>query len=222
MTYSRRRSLGDIPMTTDPDEIIAWQCREQAKTTLAPLFAKVDDLSSNWQTTGFYTPEELLSAVTTTMDAVRQAQSSLDRVLAEPNTSKDALTAAAQKLFGAGERAIDYINAAKQATSAGIRVVNAPGFKQWVIDSLRAGADAMSTASVAACSNPLWLSLLSSFQGGFDVAWGAVMAIGRTVLKIGEDALKIAASLDEIYETFKWVGLAGLAGYLAWKYLKKE
>lgn len=217
MTYARSLS-GLSPL----EEVIAQQCRQQAKATIDPLLVKVADLSSNWSTTGFYTPDELLRGISATMDAARIARSSLDRVMAEPSDRMGDLMDASDRLFAAEQRSIDYIDAAKQAKQNGIRVVNAPGFKQWAIDTLKAGAGAMMTASFAACMNPWWLGLIASFQSGFDVAWSAVRAVGQTVLLVGEDVLKVAATLPELYGTLKWVGLAGIAGYFAWKYFKPK
>jgi hypothetical protein len=224
MTYMKRGSMADVPDGNwmDPQYWERQQCQQQATATLAPLRDKIDDLSNNWNTTGFYTPDELLSGVTTVMAAVVKAQGTIDQVLADLTTAGDDLHAAADSLFAVGQRSLDYTHAAQQAQQSGIRLVNAPGFKQWVITSLQTGADAMQTASVAACLNPWWLSALSAFQSGFEVAWTAVKAIGATALLVGEDVLKVAASLPELYDKYKWVGLAAIGALIAFKFLKPK
>jgi len=122
---------------------------------------------------------------------------------------------ATDDLARAGQRALDYLQAATQADAQGTRVINAVGLKRWVTDSLGAASSAMVTTSVIGCITPWWVGALAAFQSVFDKTWAVVKAVVGTLLHIGEDVLNVASSLDDIYEALKWGALA-CGAYWLW------
>lgn len=190
-------------------------CLAQANAVTAPFDQKVDDLARNWNPSGFYTPSDIRSIVSSVMATIIQAQASLDRAGQEPNASQESVRRATDDLTNAGKRSLDYLQAATQAEAQRTRAVNAVGLKRWVTNSLGAASSAMVTASVIGCITPWWVGALATFQAVFDKAWAVVKAVVGTVLQIGEDVLKVASNLDEIYNVLKWGALA-YGAYWLW------
>lgn len=191
------------------------QCIDQANAATAPFDAKVNDLAQNWQPTGFYTSDDIRSIVSSVMTTIAQAQALVDQAAKEPNASQDSVMRATDDLANAGKKSLDYLQAANQADAQGTRAINAVGLKRWVTDSLGAASNAMATAMVIGCITPWWVGALAAFQTVFDKAWGVVRAVVGTALQIGEDALTVASSLDDIYNVLKWGALA-FGAYWLW------
>jgi hypothetical protein len=241
MTYTRRvrtrlrkpTSLGDwwgdfmnnlnadlgLPTTRPSDEA---QCIALANATFAPMDAKVNDLSANWNPTGFYTPDEIRTQVANVMDTVRTVQVAIDQARAEPNASQDSIMRAVNDLARVGERSLGYLAAANNADQNGIRLVNAQGLKRWVVDSLATCSSSMVTAAVVGCIAPWWIGSLATFQRAFDKAWSTAKLLIGAVLAIGETAVLVANDLPDLYRVLKYTALV-VGGYLLWeRYLAKD
>lgn len=183
-------------------------CLDQANAAVAPFDAKIDDLVKNWQPTGFYTTDDIRTLVSQALATVQQGQAVINQAAAEPNASQDSVMRATDDLARAGSRSLDYLQAATEADQQGIRVVNAPGLKRWVTDTMAAASSAMVTASVIGCITPWWVGALAAFQRTFDKAWTVIKAVVGAVIAIGETVLKVANDLPDLYGVLKWVGLA--------------
>jgi len=190
------------------------QCINAANQTMAPFDAKVDDLAKTWTPTGFYTSSELRDMVSVTLQAVTRAQAALDAAAAEPNASQASVMRATDDLARAGSRSLDYLGAAQTADQQGLRVVNAPGLKRWVTDTLGTASSAMITASVIGCITPWWVGAMSAFQSAFDTAWAFAKRLTGAVIAIGETVLKVADDLPQLYDVLKYALVAGGAYWL--------
>ena len=184
------------------------KCIAQANQQVAPFDAKIDDLVKNWQPTGFYAPEEMRDLMMSVMATIRSAQSQLDQAAQTANASQDSIIRATNDLGRAGQRSLDYIQVTNEADQTGVRVINAPGFKRWVTDSMASASSAMVTAATIACLKPWWTTALAMFQAAFDVAWSKAKMLVGVALAAGETVLKIADDLPEIYDVLKWGVLA--------------
>ncbi len=217
--YRRRKPAGLAGFFDDILDQVSGkgsgQCIDQANQAMAPMDAKIDDLSRNWNPTGFYTSTDIRDVVSTTLRAVTQAQSLIDQAAAEPNASQESVLRATNDLARAGARSLDYLDAARVADQQGLRVINAIGLKRWVTDTLASASSAAVTASVIGCLRPWWVGALAAFQGVFDVAFTVARRLVGAVIAIGETALKVADDLPELYDILKWGLLAG-GVYWAW------
>jgi hypothetical protein len=207
----RRRSLSDW-MSDVTDNMVIKECLDQANQQTAPFDAKIDALVKNWKPTGFYTADDVRTIVGRTLEAVQSAQAAVNQAAAEPNASQDSVMRATSDLGRAGQRSLDYLDAAKQAEAQGIRVVNAPGLKRWVTDTLGAASSAMVTAAVIGCTTPWWVGALAWFQTQFDQVWGAVRMIVGAALTVGEAVLQVPDALGDMITILKWgLGIGGAA-----------
>lgn len=196
----------------DPSD--TQQCLDVANQQAAPLDAKVYDLAQNWQPTGNYLPADILTAVSSVMPLVVQAQSALDQAMAEGTSAQDAIGQARALLFTQGSRAVDYTDAAKQALTQGADAVAAPDFKQWVLSTMQAASGGMVAASVSSCMRPWWLTAIAVFQSAFDKAWAVVRAIAGVIVDVGKTVVKVAAALPDLAELAMWAAIVGGAYYL--------
>jgi hypothetical protein len=183
-------------------------CLDQANAAVAPFDAQIDDLAKNWQPTGFYTTADIRTLVGQAMATVQQGQAAVNLAAAEPNASQDSVMRATDDMARAGSRALDYLQAATEADQQGIRVVNAPGLKRWVTDTMAAASSGMVTASVIGCITPWWVSALAKFQSVFDRAYAVVKLVVGAAIAIGETMLKVAGDLPDLYPILKWTALA--------------
>jgi hypothetical protein len=196
------------------------QCIAQANAEMAPFEAKIDDLIKTWNPTGTYTAQDIRDIVSATMMVIQQGQAAIDRARLEPNASQDSVMRATDDLARAGGRSLDFLQAARDADAGAVAVIEAPGLKRWVTDSMGTASSAMVTASVIGCITPWWVGALSAFQGAFDVGYGVAKRIVGVVIAAGETVLKVADDLPELYDILKWGALAA-AGYYVWtRYLR--
>lgn len=213
MRYRRRKGLGDL--IDDLNQVRDRKCLDQANADMAPFDAKIDDMVKTWKPTGFYTPDDLRTIIQQTLTVTNQAYDALTQVAQDVVGGDDSVMRATSDLGTAGQRSLDYLSAATQAEQAGLRLVNAPGLKRWVTDTLATTSSAMVTASVVSCQSSWWINALSTYQMVFDKAKAVVVRIVGSVLAIGETALKIADDLPKIYDVLKW-GAVGLGAYWLW------
>lgn len=219
----RRAGLGDAFEDLAKQLAKQWsvptpegQCIDAANQALAPFDAKIDDLAKTWQPTGFYTPQEIRDIASATMKVVQQAQASVNQAASEPNALQESVMRATDDLARASGRVVDYLEAARATEQQGLRVVNAAGFKRWVIDTMATASSAMVTAAVIGCVTPWWVGALAQFQAAFDVAWGVAKKIVGATLAVGETALKIVSDLPDLYDLIKWPAIL-LGGYWLWR-----
>lgn len=196
-------------------------CLAQANVTMAPFDAKIDDIAKTWNPTGFYSPADLRSLVAATLKVVQQGQAAVDQARAEPNAAQASTMRATNDLARAGQRSLDYLAAANAADGQGLRVINAPGLKRWVTDTLGAASSAMVTAAVIGCQTPWWVTALVGFQFAFDTLYNLSKTVVGVVLAVGETALRVAGDLPELYDILKYAALAA-GGYWVWTTYLKE
>lgn len=195
-------------LTTSADS----QCLDQANASAAPLEARINDLDSTWNPTGFYTIADLRQVVSSTLNVVQQGYASLTQ--AAQSVQSDSLNEANAELSTASGKSLDYLNAATDAASKGIATVNAPGLKRWVVSTMQSAADAIVAAGMVTCQEPWWLSALSLYQQVFDATWSVIKQVAGAVLKLGEVALKVPDLLDDVVTYAKWALLLGGALFM--------
>jgi hypothetical protein len=237
MTYMKpSRRYAPIKRTKPTGSLGAWwddiiakveggspegQCVDAANQALAPFDAKIDDIAKNWNPTGFYTSADIRNIVGQTLAVVRQSQAAVNAAAAEPNASQDSVMRASSDLGRKGQASLDYLQAANDADAQGLRVINAPGFKRWITDTLAVASSGMVTASVIGCITPWWVGALAAFQSVFDPLYALLKQFVGAVIAIGETALKVAAGLPEAADLILWGGLAVGAYYIWTVYLSR-
>jgi hypothetical protein len=153
-------------------EEVACLKRANASTQVAAIDKMIEDLGKNWKPTGYFRPAEVqsvLNVLAVEVDAVGKI------LAAAPLSTSDAAAMKAQAFADVLRKYTDrskyYVTAIATANSSGIKAINAPGLKDFVIGSMRAISDAYVTASVLQCRQG-WV------EGILDRAYKAMASIG--------------------------------------------
>jgi hypothetical protein len=127
-------------------------------------------------------------------------------------------------LFDVGKTAIDFVNAVNTAKTSNIKVVDAPGLKNWVLDAVSAAGRAAYVAGYTKEAMPAYtagilalMSVAASIGNGFvtviKAAARVTIAAGQTIYKTTVGTLSFAATVIK-YAPF--IGGAALVAFL-WK-----
>lgn len=183
-------------------------CLKDANSTPAvqDIDAKTLDLAKNWNPTGYYTAADIQAVYTSTMDAITKGRAALITAVMSTSDAQGVVAEATGKLVKAAERGALYPQAIAAAHGA---VINAPGLKQWVLDSLLDVSNAFVTVAVLFCRST-WLDTAA---GIISAVWGVVKRIVGIALKIGDTVLKVADDVLNLYSVLKW-GALGVGAFL--------
>lgn len=155
------------------------------------MLARISDLEANWHPTGYYKWNEMADVVAETVKLAGLASSAAIKFFGMDSlpSSKDRVRAASNKYNDIGKQAIDYTLAWKAGYASG-KLVAAPGFKQWVIDDLKAAAALYREVEINICTTPGWVTTAASIGRGFTAVGDAAKRVGRAVVTVAEGAVK--------------------------------
>lgn len=197
---------------------IGVACVNQAQPTVSTIDAKINDLAANWNPTGFYTPDQINTIVQQVLNTTSAARTALESQMSGSlsSSARSNVMQSIDDIGRAGQRAIDYLNAAKIG-----KTVDAPGFKQWVINSMNAASSGMVTAYVVDCEKPAIFNVMMSFVAVVTVAYniikkiaGVALAAGEAALKVAKNAAEAVGALSELLKYAPYVAAAAGAAYL--------
>lgn len=201
------------------------QCSTQADND--PSYQAVDSQLqqiASWNPTGYFNPSDIQAVIQQQQALANNALQVLQSVGAACGTapgcqSGDLVSQMQYNLtLNPGDstnvmtRAQNYLSAASQAQSgaaaiAGSNYVYAPGFKQWVQDSLIAIESAIHAALVIECQMPGWVSLLGGVVSGLQSFVGFVMSIAGVAANVVQTA--VAAGKTIVNATEAATGIIG-------------
>jgi hypothetical protein len=194
-------------------------CSSQADND--PSYTAVDaqlQAISSWNPTGWYNASDIQQVVAQQQSLVNQALSVLQQVGnacgVAPGCESGSLVAQMQANLTANPndgtnvmtRAQNYLAAASQAQSGASSIlssgyVNAPGFKQWVQDSLLAVESAIHASLVIECMMPGWSSMLGSVVSGFNSFVNFVASIVGVAANVVQGAVSAGKVVVNAVET---------------------
>lgn len=197
-------------------------CIAQAKQTgaIAKIDLAINDISKNWQPSGFYTPDQILQIVN--LVTVTTLVPALTLVGGAPLSTSDAADQIAgyQKQLRmymgtdpdyTGATAQTFIAGAGAATAQGKTVVEAQGLKAWVMKAMLSSSAAMTLTSVLNCNT----TFLDSIWNGIVAIGNFVKALGSLVVGAAEAVFTIPDTLSTMWKVVKYGAIAG-AAYLIW------
>lgn len=202
---------------TTPEMQKNQECMAAANAASAQLLAKASDVSKNWQPTGLYSLEQAKGLVQWTLAMLSSASSAIEQTVADPTApgDRDALrikTAAVQRKMSDATTFTAAIGAAMQRS---ISVLDAPGLKTWIVNSMIVAADGVTAAHYVACQRPWWVGALSAFMAAFDKVWGMTKQILGVAADLGMAVLKIPDTVSQVWTLVKWGSIAAIA---VWAY----
>ncbi len=188
------------------------------KALVAQRQAQIDDLSNNWNPTGFYKPDQLGQAIAFTMRLTETTQAAIAEALRDLQLPRhvDALNRAHDELsrsIGVGGLGVDpiapYSAAVERARAQGADAIEATGFKRTVLNVMRAVRDSSKTVAVVACARPWFVGMMQSISAAFGKLYELLKAIGNLVVDAAKRIAKIPDTIGTLFTVLKWSVLLG-------------
>jgi hypothetical protein len=197
--------------------------KANASRQVSEMDAEINRVSKNWNPSGYYQPSDVRKL----LDAISsEASSAIAAVNGAPESTRTARADKARALSDLrikfGDDALSYDAAVKSAQASG-SVVDAPGFKSFVIRSMQAISDAYVTASVLHCMQTWIESVLDRGTRALRAIGNVAMAISGVALQVGQSVVKAAVSTAGILAaTIRYAPYAalGVGAYMLFKYIK--
>jgi len=179
-------------------------CLDQGNAAAADADAKRQDLAQNWNPNGFYAPADMNNMISLVFAMLQSSESMLEQV----SSTDDNIKNAQDEIFGQYAKVQMYQQAIAQAKANNQTVINAPGFKDWVISAMGSASAGITAAVVTSCNEPWWVDAMSAFQSAFDAVWNAAKKLVGVVLKAADTVLTIA---DNTLDIAKYLPYAAAA-----------
>lgn len=187
------------------------QCAGARDRASAKLDADSNELTLNWKPTGFYQTSDMRKVLIQTLDMLGEASKAVDRAASGELTYKPTLRMAQSRVAAKMHDSLAFSTALGVAAQRGIRVIDSPGFKRWVVNSMNAASVAYGHIAYMACIKPALVSLV---EKAYTIS-RTLVSIAKTMVRIaiaaGEQILKVPDTLETVWKVTKWGGLAYLA-----------
>ena len=196
-----------------PSEELACLNTANASARVMEMDGKIEDLAKNWKPTGFYTPADITKIYNEVTENISKAQAALNTAIMSTSDAGSQVNQARTYLKRATDRGAIYPKVIAEAQAKGITVIDSPGLKTWVLESLVNVSQAYTTVEVLACRST-WLDYAAA---AINKAWAVIKKIVGVVVRIGETVLKVADDLPQIWTIVKWGGIAAIGIAVAFK-----
>lgn len=179
------------------DLIQGSDCPDEADASVADMDNIINDLEQQWRPTGFYTPDEINKVTSTVLDQTGGVFNQLEEAAEEMKVVGKVelqFTAFASKVSDA----VPFLNAGKKARTEGIRVVNAPGLRDWVLDTMKATRNLSRAIFLHSCNRPVMLRIVTAAAQAMMVVRTVVLAVGGAALAAGEVAVNVLGGVGQL------------------------
>lgn len=190
-----------------------------AQANASPQVQRVDalthDLAVNWNPTGFYHPDDVANLVSKILGENAKARVVLASAAYSTSDAGTVINQGFAYLKRNDERARLYSNAVAAARASGTKIINAPGLKTWVLQSLVNISQAYVTTFALDCRTT-WLDTVGAVAADITAV---AKRIGGIAAAAGDTILQAAEDVWSLYPALKWVALAGVlafGGIFAW------
>lgn len=197
-----------------PDVI---DCLARANTQFMGMEEQINDLAKNWTPTGYYSPSDIAVTISYVTTCVVQAIAAVSNA---PNSTSDAVSQKANALAELQRKSAEsaaYTSASAQGQSQD-GIIDAPGFKRWVISTMNVALSAQITAAVLSCE----VSFAEAVIARFKSAWNTAVAIIRAIVgvaweiakSLGKLIIKVPDTLSDLLTYAKWAAILGGSAWL--------
>lgn len=192
-------------------------CMKKAKAATADLDRQTTTLASTWRPTGLFQVDDVRRLRDATFAFLKEASASIDGSIKRgaPQAARDLLTDRLWKIYKKMDESRAFTTAINDAQANQIRVIESPGFKRWVIESMTAASNGFTAVAYFECIKPFVVSLTLKALA----LCTSIAAIARTVVNatvaVGEAVLAIPDTVSKLWTWTKWGALGVAAYYLA-------
>lgn len=193
-------------------------CQKAANKATVDLTAATLDLSRSWRPTGFYSVADFEAMLQKTWDILNGAGKALDQILADDFAIKDGARMERNAITNRYGESMVFVRAMNEAKAKNITVIDAPGFKRWVIKAMNEAAVAYEYVAYQACAKPFLLDVLRVAYGAYVIALKIGKAMVAITVAAGQAVLKVPDFLSTLWDVAVWggagVGILWLASKL--------
>lgn len=179
-----------------------------------------DDLSKNWHPSGYYTPDQVLQIFDQMTRVFDQVVAPVRQYIkGDWSSGRNAARQLESRLMSAyaGEgKAAQYLDAVKRAKATGVKVLDLPGLRRYVVNffvQMSAGVEGMRVLSEISS----WI--VSAVKVIVDVSMAAA-AVVKAVVGIAIEVVKAAGAaviaVPDMISTLVKFAKIGVLGYAGW------
>lgn len=177
-------------------------CAADADAGVATMSASVDDFERTWNPTGFYTTDQMQKVILAVLEysdgargQITTALSNVDIHDSDHKADAPVFDKAYDQFNEQSQRASIFVTAMNAAKNKGIRAVDAPGLKLWVIALMRASVDLTRAALFINCNKSSFERVSAFLNDLVDRAIAIIKTVVGVVLAVGEQALSVVGDL---------------------------
>lgn len=189
--------------------------------TPTAIDAQRADLARTWGPTGGnYDTQQMLAMINATHKLLQDTSNAITKTIADgvPSDIRNQLLNFQALLQRRFQESMEFVNAVNTARANNVRVINAPGFKHWVLLSMAYASSSMAAMRYFACIRPWFLGTLKTLVNVFDF----VYRVGKGMVKIAVAAGEAVLALpDTASKVVRYTMLAGVA-YAAYHLFKRS
>jgi hypothetical protein len=115
------------------------------------------------------------------------------------------------------DKFVAYEDAYNKAKSSGTRVINAPGLKDWALDTIQAARNAMYYASLLACTTSVLEVAAATGRDVLQRASDVIMRVVGAAISAGE---AVVDAVDWTLTLLKYAKYAAVIGGAYWVFLQ--
>lgn len=196
------------------------ECGQQADAAAQPIYDQQKDVETNWNPTGYYTPDQVAQIMSFVLDMGDQVTAQITSALSDLQlpSGRENLNAAFNNLSKAANDGLPFTQAFQQAKAQGVGIIDASGLKRWVTSYIHTVGDATWLLTNVGCNRPWWVGALQTIQGVVNQVVRVVKAIIGVVVSAGQAVLKVPDVIGDFITYGKWAALLGLGYYAAVKF----
>lgn len=192
-------------------------CEQFADDARASMQVYIEDVAQNWSIDGPIDPQDMLKAIKVAQDMLAKGSAALDQTFsvipANDTEGRSLIQNERDEIQRKFHEGLAFIDTAKEAIAQGA-VVDSSGLKDYVINSMQAGRDAVRASALLACEQPWWAAGFISFMKDLETIANAVKTIGKAIVKAGEVILKVPDVAFDIMKYLPMVAVLGGAYFL--------
>ncbi len=176
------------------------------------------DLARTWgPTDGNYDTQQMVAMVNATHKLLGDTSNAITSCIAGgvPTDARNVLLNFQSLLQRRFTESMVFVDAINHARANNIRVINAPGFKHWVLISMAYASSSAAAMRYYACIRPAFLGVLKSLVNVMDFVYRVGKGLVKIAVAAGEAVLALPDTVSTVVRYTMFAGLAVAAYYLA-------
>lgn len=171
---------------------------DELVSTRDGMDAQIASISASWNPTGFYTAADIKRAIDIVFSQAGPVGSAALEVAGGVRGQADEITPAHNAFSRAIQDGNVFTQAKFDAESQGIRVIEAPGLKPWVLDVMQKIRDLAVAVSVSDCAAASGIQFMVMSARVLVAIGDVVKQIVGTVIEVGEKVLKAVGGIGQL------------------------